>query len=92
MLFNLLIWVFFGALAGWIASAVLLVSQERDENFEYIGAGVLGAVLGGVLFRTLGSAVPGEFSLIGLFFAISFATGSIVMIYKLQNGNNEQRR
>ncbi len=83
MVTNLLIWTFFGALAGWIAASVLITprSPRAENGLEYIGVGILGAVLGGILFRTIGSAGPQEFNLIGLFIAIMFSTGTIAALY-----------
>lgn len=52
---TLLLWVVIGLVAGWLASAVV------GGGFGIIGdivVGVVGAFLGGLIFRKLGVGVP----------------------------------
>ena len=44
-------WIFFGALTGWIAS--LLVHKQDQGCIVNIALGLVGAVVGGFLFREL---------------------------------------
>ena len=51
---NIVIWLVFGALAGWLASIVIRARQRLPLN---IAVGAVGALIGGVMFgdATLGS-------------------------------------
>lgn len=44
-------WIFFGALTGWIAS--LLVGRRGQGCIVNIALGLVGAVVGGFIFRAL---------------------------------------
>ncbi len=44
-------WIFFGALTGWIAS--LLVGKNGQGCIVNIALGLVGAVVGGFIFREL---------------------------------------
>lgn len=47
---SILAWVVFGALAGWVAS--LVVRDQRPRGcFTNIATGILGALLGGFIYR-----------------------------------------
>ena len=52
---TILGWVLFGAIAGWLAS-ILTGRNQRQGCFANIAVGVLGAFIGGALFRALGGA------------------------------------
>lgn len=47
----ILSWIFFGALTGWIAS--LLVGRRNQGCIVNIALGLVGAVVGGFIFREL---------------------------------------
>ena len=47
----ILSWIFFGALTGWIAS--LLVGRRGQGCITNIALGLVGAVVGGFIFREL---------------------------------------
>ncbi len=55
---SLLSWVVFGALAGWVASLVL--RDKRRGCLTNILTGILGAVLGGFIYRQV-TGVPWNF-------------------------------
>ena len=53
---TLLVWLFIGLIAGWLASAVV------GGGYGIVGdivVGIVGAFLGGWVFRTLGIGAPG---------------------------------
>jgi uncharacterized membrane protein YeaQ/YmgE (transglycosylase-associated protein family) len=50
-MFFILGWIFFGALTGWIAS--LLVHRQGQGCIVNMALGLVGAVVGGYLFKTL---------------------------------------
>ena len=47
-------WLIVGALAGSLAGLVVKRSRQGFGHFTHLGIGLVGAVLGGVLFRLLG--------------------------------------
>ena len=79
MLLNLILWIIFGALAGWIASIIM----KRDGQMGAVAnvvIGVVGALLGGFLFNLVG--LPGDtgFNLWTLFVAVIGASVLLFLI------------
>lgn len=74
-----------GGIVGWIASLIMKTDQQMDLLLNVI-IGIAGAVLGSWLFGSVlgfGSALTaGDFSLIGLFWAIF---GSVLLIGALKS-------
>lgn len=70
---ELLYWVLVGGLAGWLASLVTRTG-ERMGCLLNIGAGVVGAVIGGWLFQQLDVTVPFSGFLASIFVAFIGAT------------------
>lgn len=56
---NIILWVIFGALAGWVASLITR-TNERQGWFLNIVVGIIGAFLGGFIMELL---LPGDFSI-----------------------------
>jgi uncharacterized membrane protein YeaQ/YmgE (transglycosylase-associated protein family) len=50
---NVLLWLFFGALVGWLAS-MMMGTDARQGLLLNIVVGIVGASLGGVIFNLLG--------------------------------------
>jgi len=50
---NILIWILFGAIVGWIAS-ILMGRRNRMGCIGNIIIGILGAVLGGFIMKLIG--------------------------------------
>ena len=73
---NLLVWIIFGALAGWIASIVMRTDGEQG-GFMNVVIGIAGAVVGGFVMNLLGNSGVSGFNLYSLLVAIM---GSIVLI------------
>lgn len=73
---NFIIWIIFGALAGWIAS--ILTGKNRKMNgVANIVIGMFGAFVGAGIMNTLGIPVPQGFSLMGFVIAVG---GAVVLI------------
>jgi len=73
---NIIIWIIFGALAGWIASIVMKTDAEQGALMNII-LGVIGAFLGGFIMNTFGASGVTGFNFYSLFVAV---IGAIVVI------------
>jgi uncharacterized membrane protein YeaQ/YmgE (transglycosylase-associated protein family) len=71
---GILLWIVFGAIVGWIASAVMGTSEGLLLD---IVLGIVGAVLGGWLMSLLGKGGVTGFNLYSFLVAI---LGAIVLI------------
>ena len=49
---SIIMWIIFGALAGWIASIIMKTNAEQGAIGNII-VGILGALIGGFLMQTL---------------------------------------
>ena len=68
---NILVWVIFGAVAGWLAG--LIMGDERRGWLGNILVGVLGAGLGGFVASLLGFGGVDGFNLYSLLIAVAGA-------------------
>lgn len=73
---NIILWIVFGALAGWIASLVMRTDAEQGGLMNII-VGILGAIIGGFVMQLLGGPGVSGFNLMSLLVAI---LGSIILI------------
>lgn len=76
MLINLIMWVIFGALAGWIASIIMKTNAEQGALGNII-VGILGAFIGGFLVKTFTSSEVTGFNLMSLIVAI---IGAVILL------------
>ena len=76
MVLNIVLWIIFGALAGWIASMVMHTNQEQGGLANII-VGIIGALIGGWLARVLFGLSVSAFSIGGLIIAI---IGAIILL------------
>lgn len=72
---GIILWIVFGALAGWIAS--VLMKTNAGAIMDII-MGIIGAVVGGFLMNLAGQSGVTGFNLYSLFVAV---IGAIVVIY-----------
>jgi len=58
MMINLILWLLFGALIGWLASLVMRTDEQQGLLLNII-VGIIGAAIGGFLFgaSTINSGV-----------------------------------
>lgn len=47
---NILVWILFGALAGWIIS-LLVTTDNVEQSMRFIVVGAFGSLLGGLLTK-----------------------------------------
>lgn len=72
---NILVWIIFGALAGWIADVVM---RSNHGVLEDIILGIVGAFLGGVVMNALGQSGVTGFNLYSIIVAV---VGAAVIIF-----------
>ena len=72
---SFLVWIVFGLIAGFIASKI--VNQHGDGTVIDIVLGVIGAVVGGFLFNTLGAPGVTGFNVWSMFVAV---IGAVVVL------------
>ena len=73
---GILLWIIFGALAGWIASMIMNTDAEQGAVLNII-VGVVGAMIGGYLFSTFGNVGVTGFNLYSLLVAV---VGAVVLL------------
>ncbi len=76
MLLNILLWIIFGAISGWIAS-LLAGEGARVEGWMNVGLGILGALIGGFIFTALGGRGVTGFNLYSFLVAI---VGAVILL------------
>jgi uncharacterized membrane protein YeaQ/YmgE (transglycosylase-associated protein family) len=74
---NFLLWILFGALAGWVAS-IITGKNRKMGAVANIVIGILGAFIGAGIMNTLGIPVPQGFSLTGFLVAVG---GAVALIF-----------
>lgn len=77
MLLNLILWILFGALAGWIASMVMGRNAQMGAVANII-VGVVGAMIGGFLMNAFGASGVTGFNLYSLVVAV---IGAIALLF-----------
>ena len=76
MLINLILWIIFGALAGWIASKIMNTDAEQGAVGNIV-VGIVGAIIGGWLARALTNNDVTGFNLASLIIAI---IGAVILL------------
>ena len=85
MLLDIVLWILFGALSGWIASRIMRTDAQMGMG-ENIVVGIIGAFIGGFLVRLFTGVDVVGFSIVSLVVAI---VGAVVLlaIVKAVSGN-----
>lgn len=73
---NILAWILFGALAGWIASIIMKTNAEQGALANIV-VGIIGAFIGGFLVRSLTNSDVEGFNLMSLMVAI---LGAVILL------------
>lgn len=84
---NIILWIIFGALAGWIAS-MIAGTNERQGALGNIVVGILGALVGGFVVERLGGEGVTGFNV----WSLLVATGGAVLLlflWKLLTGRHK---
>lgn len=74
---GIILWIIFGALAGWIASVVMKTDSSQGTSMDII-MGIVGAVVGGFLMGMMGQSGVSGFNLYSLIVAV---IGACVVIF-----------
>lgn len=72
---NILVWIIFGALAGWLADMFMKTDHDLMGN---VIIGIIGAFIGGFLMNIFGASGVTGFNLYSVFVAV---IGAVVLIY-----------
>ena len=70
---SILAWIFLGGIAGWIASMIMGTDASQGIMMNII-VGIIGAIMGGVIFSMFGTTGVTEFNLYSLIVAVVGAT------------------
>jgi uncharacterized membrane protein YeaQ/YmgE (transglycosylase-associated protein family) len=76
MVLNIILWILFGALAGWIASKIMNTDAEQGGVANVI-VGIIGALIGGWVAKAITGNAYDTFSIGGLIVAI---LGAIILL------------
>lgn len=74
---SLLLWVLFGAIAGWIASVVMGTNRSQGLLTDVI-MGIIGAVVGGFVMNFFGQSGVTGFNIYSLVVSV---LGAVVVVY-----------
>ncbi len=74
---NILLWIIFGALAGWIASVIAGTNAEQGAIGNIL-VGIVGAFVGGFIMSLFGESGVTGFSLYSLAVAIG---GAVLVLF-----------
>jgi uncharacterized membrane protein YeaQ/YmgE (transglycosylase-associated protein family) len=74
---NIILWVVFGALAGWLAS-LIMGTDARQGWLTNIIVGIVGAFIGGFIMNALGYTGVGGFDLYSILVAVG---GAVVLLW-----------
>lgn len=85
---SILGWIVFGALTGWIASRI--VNKRGEGCFLNIALGLVGALVGGFIFRQLTGFNAFHFDLLSMFVAVIGAI-VVLLIYHAATGQRGLR-
>ncbi len=72
---NILLWIIFGAAAGWLADIIMASSHGLIED---IILGIIGALIGGFIFNAFGAPGVTGFNLYSLIVAV---IGAAILIF-----------
>ncbi|HXQ36970.1 MAG TPA: GlsB/YeaQ/YmgE family stress response membrane protein [Anaerolineales bacterium] len=74
---NIILWIVFGALAGWIASMVMGTNAQMG-GLANIVVGIVGAIIGGLIMNAFGAQGVTGFNLPSMLVAI---VGAVVLLF-----------
>lgn len=85
MILNIILWILFGALAGWIASMIMRTDAQMGALANIV-VGILGAFIGGFLVQTFTGMDVQGFNLASLLVAILGAVILLAIVKAIRSG------
>ncbi len=82
---DFILWLAFGALAGWIASMIMKTDGQMGA-ISNIVVGIVGAFIGGFVMRFLTGSEPEGFSIPGLIVAVIGAVILLAIVKAVSGG------
>jgi uncharacterized membrane protein YeaQ/YmgE (transglycosylase-associated protein family) len=73
---EILFWILFGALVGWVAS-LIMKTDAKQGALANIAVGIVGAILGGFIANLFGSSGVTGFNITSFIWAL---VGSLVLL------------
>lgn len=74
---GILLWIIFGAIAGWIASVIMKTDSNQGTMTDIV-MGIIGAIVGGFVMGLVGQSGVDGFNLRSMLVAV---IGAVVVIY-----------
>ncbi len=74
---GIILWIIFGALAGWVASMIMKTDYAQGTLMDIV-MGIVGAVVGGFIMNFFGQSGVTGFNLYSFIVAV---LGAVVVIY-----------
>ena len=74
---SILLWIVFGALAGWIASLIMKTDSQQGTVYDIV-LGIVGSIVGGFLVGLIGQSGVTGFNFYSLAVAV---IGAMAVIY-----------
>ncbi len=74
---NIVVWIIFGAIAGWIAS-IIMGKNKKMGAIANIIVGIIGAFIGGYIMDFFGGPGVTGFNFTSLFVAI---VGAVILLW-----------
>ena len=82
---NIILWIVFGGLAGWIASLVMGKAGQQGLLMDIV-LGVVGAIIGGFIMNLFGQPCVSGFNIYSLIVAVVGAVALIAIGRILNRG------
>lgn len=81
---NIIVWIIFGALAGWVASMITKTNAQQGIIANIV-VGIVGAFIGGYLMQVIGKTGVDGFNIKSFIVAV---IGSVILlvVYKAVSG------
>jgi len=74
---GILLWIIFGAIAGWIASVIMKTDNNQGTMMDIV-MGIVGAIVGGFVMGLVGQSGVDGFNLRSMLVAV---IGAVIVIY-----------
>lgn len=73
---GIILWIVFGAIAGWVASLIMKTNQQQGPLLDIV-VGIVGAVIGGWISSALGLGGVSGFNVYSFVVAV---LGAVVLL------------